>query len=158
VKRALAVVPLLLLAACGGGGDDGGGAGLSKADYISKAEAVCKKANADIRAAAFPTTSKAFPEYVGKLVTVAETARDALRQLEPPKADEEDLKDKVLDPLDEQIEQGREYQKDVADAVAANDTKKLGQLVADPPTSTKVDIGWMRSYGFKECVEVAETD
>jgi hypothetical protein len=157
VKRALAVVPVLLLAACGGGGDDGGG-GLSKADYISKAEAVCKKANADIKAAPFPTSSGAFPEYVGKLVAVAETARDALKELDPPSADEDDLKSKVLDPLDEQIEQGRKFQKDVADAVAAKDTKKLGQLIADPPTSTKADLGWMRSYGFKECVEVAETD
>ena len=158
MKRVLAAVALLVpLAACGGGDDDGGD-GLSKAEYVSQSEAICTKANADFKAIPFPTTPAAFPEYVGKLVTLAEGVHHKLMDLEAPEADEADLKTKVLDPIEAQIEEGRDYQKELADAVAKNDQAKIGQLVADPPTRTKADTAWMSSYGFKECVKVAETD
>jgi len=156
MKRiALAALPLLLVTACGGGDDD---AGTSKADYLARAEALCKRANADVDALAFPTTPAGFPVYIGKIVTLAEGVRDQLKALEAPEDDRAELKSKVFDPLDAQIPEGRAYQKAVADAVAANDQKKLGQLIGNPPTQTKADLGWMRSYGFKECVEVLETD
>ena len=155
MKRALLpVVPLALLAACGGG-DDGG---LSKAEYLSKAEAICAKANADVKAIPLPTTPSAIPTYVTKLVTLAESVRDQMKALDAPDADEADLDKKVLDPIDAQIREGRAYQEQLAQAFASNDSAKVQQLVANPPTQTQADLTWMKSYGFKECVTVAETD
>jgi hypothetical protein len=91
-------------------------------------------------------------------VTLAEGVRDQLKAIEAPEADRADLKTKVLDPLDKQIPEGRAFQREFADAVAENDQAKIGQLIANPPTHSKADLEWMKSYGFKECVDVLETD
>jgi len=155
-RTLLALLPLAVLAACGGGDADGVGGGLSKAEYVSQSEAICKKANADVKAIPFPPTD--FAAYVGQLVTLAEGVRDQITALDAPDADQADITSKVLDPIDAQIREGRAYQQQLADAVASKDTAKLQRLVADPPIQTKADIDWMESYGFKECVEVADTD
>jgi hypothetical protein len=155
MKRALALSCLLLLSACGGGDDDAG-SGLSKAEYLTKAEAICKQAAVEVKAEPFPSTPKAFPGYAAKLIEVAERVRAEVAALDPPEADEKDLSTKVLEPLDKKLQEGRVYQKALQTAVDKNDTKRLGELVGGPATKTKPDLAWMRSYGFKECVEVAD--
>jgi hypothetical protein len=159
MKRIALVVPVLLLAAACGGSDDKDqtASGLSKAEYLTKAEAVCKKANADQEALTFPTTAAAFPTYVQDLLDLADKATKEIDALEPPAADKADLETKVINPLKGQIVLGKTYLERIKEAVAANDQQKLGQLVASPPTGSKADLDWMRSYGFKECVESADT-
>jgi hypothetical protein len=61
---ALAVLPLLLVTACGGGDDKA--VGVSKAEFLTQSEALCKKANADFEALTLPTTPAGFPDYIGK--------------------------------------------------------------------------------------------
>jgi hypothetical protein len=160
MKRVALVVPVLLLAAACGGSDDKDqtSSGLSKADYISKAEAICKKANADQEALSFPKTAAAFPTYVQGLLDLADKATKEIDALEPPAADKADLEAKVITPLKGQIELGRSYLEQIKAAVAKNDQKKLGELVASPPTGSKADLDWMRSYGFSACVESADTE
>lgn len=155
MKRLALVLPLVLaVTACGGSGSSV----LSKADYLSKAEALCKKANADIEALPFPTGVAGFSDFAAKIVTIAEDTTTALKALDAPKDDKADLQAKVLTPLDAQVQAGRDYAAKIKKAVDANDQKALGELVADPPTEGKADLAWMRSYGFKECVDTAETD
>lgn len=156
MKRLALVLPLVLLAACGGSKDHTA-SGQSKASYVSKAEAVCAKANADVKAEAFPTSPQGLPAYVQKLLDIADAATTQIKALEPPAADGGDLQAKVLTPLAGQVAEGRVYLAKIKKAVAANDQKTLGALIASPPSGSKADLDWMRSYGFKACVDAADT-
>lgn len=156
MKRLALVLPLLLpialLAGCGGS------SGLSKADYVSKAEALCKKANADVKALPFPQSTAGISDYAAKIVSIADQTTKDLVALEAPDADKADLQKKVLEPLQQQVEDGKEYAAKIKAAVESKDQKQLTELVGKPPTSTEADLDFMRSYGFKECVESAKTD
>ncbi|HUR51832.1 MAG TPA: hypothetical protein VMZ11_06900 [Mycobacteriales bacterium] len=147
------VLPVLLLAACGGGGS-----GLAKSDYVAKAEAVCKDANTQANALSPPSTPAGFQDLVEKTVRIFETATDKLEALDPPKDDKAELQKKVIEPLDKQVVEAKKFLADVKAAVKKNDQKELGRLLQNPPTQAKADLDWMRSYGFKECVEAAKTD
>lgn len=157
MKRFAAALPLALLAACGGSDTEQVASGLSKAEYVAKAEAICTKANADVKAEGFPTSPQALPTYVENLLKIADQATKDIVALEPPAADKADLQAKVLTPLQGQITEGRAYLAKVRAAVSTNDQAELGRLLASPPASSKADLDWMRGYGFKACVESADT-
>lgn len=156
MKRISLVLPVLLLATACGGSD--GPKGLSKADFVAQAEAICKKANADIDALGTPSDLAGIAGFLDKLVKVADDATKALNELDAPEADEADLEAKFLTPMEKQTDEGKAFATKVKAAAAANDQKKLGELLADAPTMTEADLEWMKGYGFKECVESAETD
>ena len=155
MKRILVV---LLLTACGSGGGGGtGSGGVTKADYVKAAEKVCAKANAEQDALKTPTSAKELAPYVAKVVDIASRATSDLEALEAPKADVADLKAKVFDPLDTQLEVAHQYSKDVDAATAKNDNIALIKLFSNPPTQTKADLRWMEGYGFDACVDAANT-
>jgi hypothetical protein len=156
-RLALALPVLLLAAACGGSDQDQVAGGLSKADYLTQSEAICRQANTDQKAVTFPTSTAALPAYVKQLLDLAEKTDQDLEALEPPAADKVEIRAKVLTPLKEQLGLAKTYYGEVKAAVQANDQKKLGQLIGNPPTGTKADLDWMRAYGFKECVDAADT-
>jgi hypothetical protein len=151
MKRLALALPVLLLAACGG-------SDLSKADYLSKAEAVCKDANTRIDGIAAPSTPASFESFIRSTIEIAEKATKDLNALDAPSDDKADLEKKFIDPLESQVSEGKEFLDKVKAAVATNDQAELGKLLQDPPISTQADLDWMRTYGFKECVESAETD
>jgi hypothetical protein len=150
MKRVL--VLLLLTAACGGGGDDGAG---EKQAYVAKAEAICTTGNEQL--AALKKTPPAgvdqVPAYVHKIVEVARTNVTQLTALTPPKDDTLALNDKFLRPLQEQLRDAEAYDKKVA---AASGTD-LFALITNPPTQTRVDLAFLRNYGFSQCVTAADT-
>jgi hypothetical protein len=154
MKRAL--VLLLLVAACGGGSGDSGNA---KDDYLQKAEAVCAKANTEIAAAkkSTPAGIAEVPPYVHKLLDLAKQTLDDLSLLSPPGDDAVEVKAKLLDPLGQQLADAQNFAAKVDAAAAAKDSATLTQLVFNPPTKTRVDIAWMKTYGFKGCVTAADT-
>ena len=158
MKRvALAVPVLLLAAACGGGSDkDQTASGSSKAEFITKAEAICKQVLVDKAKLTFPTTAAAFPTYVQDVLDLAQRTADQVAALTPPDADKAEIESKVITPIRAQIELGKAYLVKVKAAAAANDQKKLGELVTSPPTGQKADLDWMRSYGFHDCVTAAQ--
>ena len=154
---ALLLVPLLL-SGCGGSSKDKASSGLSRSEYVTKAEAICTRINTEVDKLTAPSTPQALQEFVEKSLQLAETGTDELKALEPPAADRADLKAKVLDPLDGQLAAGRAFLEQVKTAVAKNDQAALGQLITHPPTGSKADLNWMRSYGFRECVDAADTE
>jgi hypothetical protein len=154
VKR-LAFLLLLSLTACGGGSDDAGG--VSKADYLTKTEAVCAKANADQTALKTPTSPEGIAPYVVKVVEIADTATTQIAAIEAPKKDKADLDAKVLTPLREQLTAGHEFADKITAAAKAKDDDALLKLLQQAPTQSKADLRWMKDYGFKECVEAADT-
>ena len=158
MKRLALILPILLLAtACGGSGKDKVSSGLSKADYLAKAEAICTRLNTEVNKLTFPASVKAVPGFVEETLQIAEVATGEIKALEPPAEDKADIKAKVLDPLDGQVAVGKTFLEQIKAAVAKNDTAAVGRLIANPPTGSKADLDWMRSYGFKQCVEAANT-
>lgn len=152
MKRLALVLPVLLVAACGGA------SGLSKADYVKQAEAICKKANADIEALGTPSDLSQIGTFVDSLVAVADTATSDLVDLDAPEDDAKELKSEFLDPLEKQVQQGKKWATDLKAAAAAKDQAKLGQLIGSNPVTSEPDLTWMKDYGFVECVEAAKTD
>lgn len=155
MKRA--ALALLLATACSGGGDKVSSQGVSKEDFLAKAEKVCAQANTDQDALKTPTSVDALAPYVARVVEIADTATEELKKLELPKADEADLKAKVLDPLEAQLTAGHAYADKVKAAADKNDFVALTKLLGDPPTDSKADLRWMKDYGFDACVEAADT-
>jgi hypothetical protein len=153
---AVLLVPLVL-SGCGGGSKVQVSSGLSRASYVSKAEAICTRINKEVAKLAAPTTPQALQAFVEKSLQLAQEGTGELKALDPPEADRADLKAKVLDPLDGQLAEGQAFLAKVRTAVAKNDQAALGQLITHPPTGSKADLDWMRSYGFKECVDAADT-
>src|SRR3954447_17006589 len=118
MKRALVLV--LLVAACGG--SSGGAKGNPKADYLSKAEAICAKANTQIDAAKrnTPAGTDGVPAYVHKLLDLAKQTLDDLSVLSPPSSDAAEVKTKLLDPLTQQYADGQTFAGKVDEAAAKN--------------------------------------
>ena len=154
MKRVLVLVSLLSLTACGSGDDNTLSA---KDDYLIKAEAVCAKANSDQKALKTPTGSGELSAYVDAVVKVAETSTTALSALTPPDKDKAALQEHVLGPLQGQLVKAKAYADAVRKATKDNDNIALIKLFGDPPTKTVADLAWMRSYGFRECVDAADT-
>lgn len=154
MKRLALLVPVVLLAGCAGSSPSGGA---SKADYLKKAEAICAKANADQKALPKPTAVDTLSPYVAKVVAIADEATAALKALTVPAADSKALEDKVFRPLETQLATARDYSTKVTAASAAKDQAALMKLLGDPPTKPLVDLRWMKSYGFKVCVDLADT-
>lgn len=151
MKPLALLLPIVLLAACGGASGPG------KSAYLAQAEAICKKANSDVKALAVPSTPSALPAYVSTLLGIADAATTQLEKLAPPAADKAQLDKRFLTPLRGQIVEGRAYLGEIKKAVAANDQAALQKLVTNPPTASKADTAWMTSYGFVSCVEAAKT-
>ena len=79
-KVVLAAAVVGLVSGCGGGSGR-----LSKAEYAKRADAICTKYNAKIRALGRPTAISGLPAYVDKALPLARKGDDELRALEPPK-------------------------------------------------------------------------
>ena len=156
MKSLALIVPLLVLTACSGGGGGGDDAATKKA-YLVKAEAVCSQANAAQKAVTSPTSAAEFAPYVAKLVAVAQGATNGLVALTAPNKDKAELQSKVLDPLQAQVRDAERFSADLDAATKSNDQAAVIRLASNPPTKTRADLAFMRSYGFTACVAAADT-
>jgi hypothetical protein len=153
VKPALAVLPLLAVAACSGGSSATAG----RASYLEKAEAICTEAIAEQKALKTPATATELSPYVDAIVRLAdETTTDLLRVPAPGK-DKAALDRHVFTPLHGQLLSLRTYADKVRAAARSKDQIALVKLLSNPPSRTAVDLAWMRAYGFRSCVEAADT-
>ncbi|MCW2606987.1 MAG: hypothetical protein JWO60_1680 [Frankiales bacterium] len=156
MKRTVLLPALLVLLAACGGGDDGGGAD-AKAAYLEQAEAICTKANDAQTAVKQPAGPDGIAAYVRQVVTIASDASAELNALEPPEKDAAELDAKLLSPLREQVGLGQAYAKQVEETAAKGDPAAVLKLLGSAPLQTKADLEWMTSYGFKACVDAADT-
>ncbi len=155
MTRGLALLPLtaVLLAGCGGGGGGAAGGGLSKADYVGRAGAICKDAAAKRDATALPTDLTGLSPYVSTLVGIVRDASTRLSALEPPKADAAQLRAKFTEPLAAQVKVGEDYAARVQ--AAGKDSAKLQQLLAQRPGKGAIDTQFLTAYGLDSCVKAA---
>jgi hypothetical protein len=115
-KLAAGVAVTCLLAGCGGG------APLSKADFQAKANAICSKYNARIKAALANTSNgpKSIANGVDRAMKFVKKGVDELDDLEPPK--QYDAKFKEFSRINhDELSAG----KDLADAARANSKSRL---------------------------------
>ena len=150
------LLSLALLTACGGGGEAGGASddALPKAEFVSKADALCKEANTKFETEAQPTSPEGIVPYLDTLVGIADDTTTDLEELAAPQPDEEEIDKIFLTALRGQVTALEEYRPKVEEAV-----KKGEQAVAalEQPESPDADIPAMKAYGFKDCVKTAET-
>ncbi len=148
------LVLLLVVAVAGCGARSGSAA---KQAYLVKAEAICAKAITERNAVAAPAGAADFQPYVHALIDIASRTATTVGALTPPKADASALQAKVIGPLQEQLRDGRRYAAKVDAATASHNTVALLTLAGNPPKTTRADLGYMRTYGFKACAKAADT-
>jgi hypothetical protein len=99
MKRPMRMIPPILavsalaFAGCGGGDDGGGGGGsetLSKADFQAKANAICKKFNADVDKLGAPQNFEEVGTFTDKAIALSDATLAKLRELKPPKELQDD--------------------------------------------------------------------
>jgi hypothetical protein len=150
------VLPMLLATACGGGSGTAS-AGVSKKAFLAQAESICAKANVEKKALKPVSGATDFSRFVTELVALADRATTALAAVPEPTADKADLTKHVLAPLQKQLTEAHTYSAAVKKASDAHDLTKMASLAASAPTKPQADLTWMRGYGFKQCVDVADT-
>lgn len=147
------LLALLVVAGCSSSDADAA----AKADFIKKAEVICAKANTDRAALKTPLAPAQIPPFVAQIVAIADEATTKLLALSVPDTDKQEVESKLLNPLKEQVATGKTYSTQVAAASRTKNQAALMKLLGDPPTETKADLRWMKSYGFKGCIEAADT-
>lgn len=140
-----AVAAGLLLAACGGGG------GLSKADYVQQANAVCRQAARNVAALdAGRSDVEQLPKVAGEVVAVQRTALDKLKAIKAPKEDRTEIAKWIalVDQTIDQAEVSAQSQRsgDITRAIAAN----LNGAALDRRADQLA-----RTYGLTRCVRAA---
>lgn len=80
------LLAVLLAAGCGGGG--GSGERLTRADYASKADAICGKYNQQTKALANPTNLSGLADVADKTLPILDNALNDLKDLRPPESEQ----------------------------------------------------------------------
>src|SRR5213592_390698 len=78
---------IVLAAGCGSSSQ------LSREEYSKRADAICTKYNAKIKALGQPGSIRALPGYVDNALPIARKGTDELRGLKPPKDEEKTAKE-----------------------------------------------------------------
>jgi hypothetical protein len=141
-----AIVMVLLTAACSG--SNSSGKPLTKAQYISKADQICKDANEKTAALGAPSTTD--PQALARFLTKSgQIIRDAvarLQRLQPPKADEQRIHRLV-----QGLQTSASYFPALIKAVKAQDTQKIQQLAQQLQQSSLQGSQIAQTYGFHVC-------
>ena len=137
-----ACISALAFGACGSDYE-----GLSKAEFVKQADAICVKAEAEIERIGKsvgdnPTLAQVKDAYDDRLIPAFENQVDELRALKPPEADRETIS-KMLDDLSEGIDQA---------ATSIASMKGLRDLAAlDEPAGFEAADATAKTYGLREC-------
>lgn len=150
----------VLAAGCGGGSDGGGGERLSKAEFVTKADAICtdfkakgEKLKLDLPAGFDPTSASAteeqldkFGDYIDDNVKLFRTEIDELRDLNPP-VDVEDDFNKAVSLLEETADEGE----DAAGAAHDADRDKLKEKLAESEKHSNEANTLAKKLGLTVC-------
>lgn len=141
---AVAIAVAVLAAGCGGGG--GGGNRLTKEEYITQADAICKAANAKIDALGTPATLDEIAKLAEQATSIQQQALDDLRALKPPAEDEATL-NKAYDLVEQQVTFGKQ----IEEAAKAGDQAKIQEIVAQVTPINQQADQIAKDYGLVEC-------
>jgi len=139
----LAVAVAGLAAGCGGGGGR-----LSKAEYAKRADAICTKYNAKLKAVARPTGISGLPAYVDRALPLARKGDDELRALRPPK-DEEKTAKEWLDQNDSVVGSMERLR----DAAKKSDRAGIQTALNEASAANRTANGLARRLGLSVCAQ-----
>ena len=139
----LAVVVAGLAAGCGGGSGR-----LSKAEYAKRADAICTKYNAKLKALARPTSISGLPAYVDRALPLARKGDEELRALRPPK-DEEKTAKEWLDQNDSVVGSMERLR----DAAQKGDRAGIQTALNEASSANRTANRLARSLGLRVCAQ-----
>ena len=142
-RFALAFAVATLAAGCGGGSGR-----LSKAEYAKRADAICTKYNAKLKALARPTGISELPSYVKKALPLARKGDDELRALEPPKDEEQSAKE-WLDQNDSVVGSMERLR----DAAKKGDRTGIQTALNEASSANQTANRLARSLGLRVCAQ-----
>jgi hypothetical protein len=142
-RVALALAVVGLAAGCGGGGGR-----LSKDEYAKRADAICTKYNAKLKALARPTGIGELPAYVDKALPLARKGDEELRGLKPPK-DEEQTAKEWLDQNDSVVGSMERLR----DAAKKGDRAGIQTALNEATSANRTANGLARQLGLKVCAQ-----
>lgn len=156
MRRALVPLLVLGLTACSGGGGEQEAPTLEERRdaYVAEAEDVCAEANEAVDGVQLPTSVSEVPTTADEVLGIARSTVEEVAALAPPEEDRAELEEKVLGPLRGDLTGLEEYVDQLKAAAASNDGATLLRLSQERPQTT-ADLGFMRDYGFVECVTAA---
>jgi uncharacterized lipoprotein len=147
MKRVLVGAAVIaLLAACGGGG------GMTRADYVKRANSICLDAAKDVQALKIPTRDQLqdIPKAAASIVKVERETLDRLKSIRPPKQDRPEITRWValVDQTIDQAEMSARSQRDgdIRRALTAN----LNGAALDQRADQIA-----RSFGLRMCVQAS---
>jgi hypothetical protein len=114
----LALVPVLAFAGCGGDGKR-----LSRAEYASKADAICQKGRDQTNRLQRPANLPDLADVADQTLPILDGALHDLRELEPP-ADEQGTVDRWL----AEVEKLKDDVEEIRDKAKANDRVGVGAV------------------------------
>jgi hypothetical protein len=144
------VAAAVALGGCGGSGDDGD-EGLTKAEWIAKADALCKQSFAASERVAQPQTTAQFDEYLAKQLALSRRFDPKFEALGAPEGDEE-----AVENLVRLNEEGTLLLGNLVDAVRAQDVAKVERIVTQGTANAREFAAAARAYGAEECAKAGE--
>src|SRR5919202_4619813 len=142
-KFGLALLITVLVAGCGGGSGR-----LSKEEYAKRADAVCARYNAKLKALSRPTSIGALPDYVDKALPLARNGDEELSALKPPK-DEERTAKEWLDQNDSVVGSMERLR----DAAKKGDRAGIQTALNEATSANRTANGLARQLGLKVCAQ-----
>jgi hypothetical protein len=136
------VVVLAVVAGCGGSSR------LSKAEYAKRADAICTKYNAKLKALSRPTSIGGLPAYVDKALPLARKGDDELRALKPPK-DEQQTTKEWLDQNDSVVGSMERLR----DAAKKGDRAGIQTALNEASSANRTANGLARRLGLRVCAQ-----
>ena len=146
VQISVVLAVVAALGACGG--NSSSYKGLSKADFVTQAEAICTAGNTKIArvSAQFgskePTIEQFRDAYVNQLIPIFHSEVDDLRKLNPPAADRDTIK-QMLDDLSAGVDEAK------ADVQGAKSQAELSKITE--PAKMKAASAAAKAYGLTTC-------
>jgi hypothetical protein len=144
MRRVVVAVAVVAVAAgCGGGSGR-----LSNAEYAKRADAICTKYNAKLKALARPTGINELPAYVDRALPLARKGDDELRALKPPKVEEQTAK--------EWLEQNDSVVGSMArlrDAAKKGDRAGIQTALNEATAANRTANGLARRLGLEVCAQ-----
>lgn len=145
----LLLASVLALSACGDGG-------LSKEAYTTQAEGICTQLKEDLAAVEAPTSPDQFSAFYDSSLDAFSNAIDQLKELDPPSADADQIKDGLTAPLTKQVDVLRGAKPELEEALTSDNPQQALSEIEDPVQEAgeeaKVDEDFLRDYGLSSCV------
>ncbi len=122
------------------------GEGLSKEEFIARADALCEAADEKTQDLEPPKSPEALTRFVDEAQAITATLLSDLRELEPPEEDRE-----VIDRMLGKIEEAMSYLPQIKAAADERDLQEVSRLGEELQRAAAEANETAREYGLERC-------